>query len=206
MDGKYREDINEMNLQALPYIHSFLEGNSRAFHSLVDLYGQRVLRIIRKMIYSYHDAEDVNNEVWLKVAQNLHKYDPSLPFHAWLYRLVSNACIDFLRKKRDVTMEDEHIHLQIHKTTSHESETPESHLLQKEVQNDLQQLLAHLDETDRLIITLRFTEELSYDEIGEIVGMSKNTVGTRLFRARKQLKEQFESGNQWGRRMVDATY
>ncbi|NGQ95083.1 sigma-70 family RNA polymerase sigma factor [Brevibacillus sp. SYP-B805] len=205
MDDQQREQIAELNRQAVVYITQFLSGDSHAFHSLVHLYGQRVLRIVRKMIYSYHDAEDVYNEIWLKVAQNLHKFDQSLPFHAWLYRLVSNACIDFLRKKRDIAMEDEQIHYQLQKADVQQSDTPEARLLQKEFQAHLHELLKQLDETDRLIVTLRFSEQLSYDEIGELVGMSKNTVGTRLFRARKQLKEMFEHQVR-ERRMVDATY
>jgi RNA polymerase sigma-70 factor (ECF subfamily) len=205
MDDQQRDEIALLNLQAASYINRFLQGDSHAFHSLVQLYGQRVLRIVRKMIYSFHDAEDVYNEIWLKVAQNLHKFDQSLPFHAWLYCLVSNACIDFLRKKRDIAMEDEQIHFQLHKTASHDSDTPEARYLQKEFQAHLQELLQQLDETDRLIVTLRFSEQLSYDEIGKIVGMSKNTVGTRLFRARKQLKQMFEN-QVWERRMADAAY
>lgn len=205
MDDQQREEIISLNSQALPYIQQFLRGDSRAFHSLVQLFGHRVIKIIRKMIYSPHDSEDVNNEIWLKVAQNLHKFDQSLPFHTWLYRVVTNTCIDFLRKKREITLEDDQLLMHANKAVPVDSENPESLLLQKEFQEQLQLLLSHLEETDRLIVTLRFSEELSYDEIGSIVGMSKNTVGTRLFRARKQLKQLFEQ-NLLERRMLDATY
>lgn len=200
-----REEIVLLNQKALAYIQQFLQGDSRAFHSLVQLFGHRVAGIIRKMVFSYHDTEDIQNEIWLKVAQNLHRFDQSLPFHAWLYRLVSNACIDFLRKKRDITMEDDQLLLQVNKMNRNQPENPENLLLQKEFKHILEKLLRQLDETDRLIVTLRFAEEMSYEEIGGIVGMSKNTVGTRLFRARKQLKELFEQ-NVMERRMLDASY
>lgn len=203
MDDSQRDELYNMNLQALQHIQQFLQGNSSAFHSLVHLFSTRAYRIIQKMIYSYHDAQDVNNEVWLKVAQNLHKYDQTFPFHSWLYRLVSNTCIDFLRKKREITMEDDQLHHQIHKT-AYTDNNPEGDYIQKEFMAHLQGLLTYLDETDRLIVTLRFTEQLSYDEIGAIVGMSKNTVGTRLFRARKELKQLFENHVQ--RRVIDAAY
>ncbi len=203
MDESQRDELFRINQQAIRYIQQFLHGDATAFHLLVQLFGQRAYRIIQKMIYSYHDAQDINNEVWLKVAQNLHKYDQAYPFHSWLYRLVSNTCIDFLRKKREITMEVDQLHHQIHKS-AHYDGNPEDDYIQKEFVTHLHELLAHLDETDRLIVTLRFANQMSYDEIGAIVGMSKNTVGTRLFRARKQLKQLFEQQVQ--RRAIDATY
>ncbi|UFJ39964.1 sigma-70 family RNA polymerase sigma factor [Brevibacillus humidisoli] len=189
MDTHHHEDIYALNTRSLTGIQQFLQGDANGFDTLIELFGQRVMRLVQKMIYSHHDAQDVYNEIWLKVAQNLHKYDQSLPFHSWLYRLASNTCIDFLRKKRDIVMEDDRLHVHVQKENSTYSNTPESLFLEKEFQTQLNQLLSHLDETDRLIVTLRFSEELSYEEIGSIVGMSKNTVGTRLFRARKQLKQ-----------------
>ncbi|MGD8190609.1 RNA polymerase sigma factor [Brevibacillus ginsengisoli] len=202
MDESQRDELFRLNHTASQYIQQFLHGDSTAFQQLVQMFGKRVLRIIQKMIYSYHDVQDLNNEVWLKVAQNLHKYDQTYPFHSWLYRLVSNTCIDFLRKKREITMEDDQLHHQINKAVLNNN--PEEEFIQKEFVSQLHELLHHLDETDRLIVTLRFTDQLSYDEIGELVGMSKNTVGTRLFRARKQLKQLFE--HQVQRRVIDAAY
>lgn len=185
-------DLSVLNQEAAKLVQQYLAGNAHAFHSLVQLYGQRVLRIVKKMVFSYHDVEDLHNEIWLKVAQHLHKFDTSLPFHSWLYRIASNACIDFLRKKKEVVMDDEQLLSQVNQWPAMEQHTPESRLLQKEFQAQVENLLSCLDETDRLILTLRFAEEMSYDEIGSIVGMSKNTVGTRLFRARKLLKEMLE--------------
>jgi RNA polymerase sigma-70 factor (ECF subfamily) len=183
------QDLSILNQEAVRLVQQYLAGNSRAFHALVHLYGHRVLRIVKKMVYSYHDVEDLHNEIWLKVAQHLHKFDTSLPFHSWLYRIASNACIDFLRKRKEVAMDDDHLFLQVNKLPAAETNTPENLFLQKELRAQLESLLSRLDATDRLIVTLRFTQEMSYDEIGSIVGMSKNTVGTRLFRARKQLKD-----------------
>ncbi len=205
MEAQQREELYQANQQALVLIRQFLQGDAHSFHALVNLYGQRVIRIVQKMIYSHHDAEDISNEIWLKVAQNLHRFDQSLPFHSWLYRLASNACIDFLRKKREITMEDDQLHLRLTKEPHSQADTPEALYLQKEYREHLQDLLNQLDDTDRLIVTLRFSDQLSYDEIGEIVGMSKNTVGTRLFRARKQLKTLLEQ-RMLERRVLDATY
>ncbi|WP_126428640.1 RNA polymerase sigma factor [Brevibacillus marinus] len=192
MDTRLQDDIFALNHRSLQGIRQFLQGDSSGFDLLIQLFGQRIMRLVQKMIHSHHDAQDVYSEIWLKVAQNLHKYDQSLPFHTWLYRLASNTCIDFLRKKRDLVMEDEKLHVHMQKTNDTDGSSPETVYLQKELRIDLDELLAYLDETDRLIVTLRFMEELSYEEIGRIVGMSKNTVGTRLFRARKQLKERLQ--------------
>lgn len=197
------QDVTQLNKEALQHIQMYLAGNSRSFQALVQLFGPRVLGIVRKMVYAYHDVEDLHNEIWLKVAQHLHKFDTTLPFHSWLYRIASNACIDFLRKKKEIAMEDDQLFHQVNKLPVNEANTPENLLLQKEFRSQLNSLLARLDETDRLIVTLRFTEGMSYDDIGSIVGMSKNTVGTRLFRARKQLKDLLEKQME-ERRMVDA--
>ncbi|MFM1654944.1 RNA polymerase sigma factor [Brevibacillus sp. B_LB10_24] len=191
MEEKYHEEVYAINREALTHIRLFLQGDAEAFRSLVELFGQRVTRIVHKMVYSFHDAQDVNNEIWLKVAQNLHKYDPSLPFHSWLFRLASNTCIDYLRKKREIVLEDDLLHFELNKGPVL-ADTPESLYLEKEFHSRIAGLLEHLEEVDRLILTLRFTEQLSYEEIGNIVGLTKNTVGTRLFRARKQLKHLYQ--------------
>lgn len=102
-------------------------------------------------------------------------------------------------------MEDDQLLSQINKTSTTDAETPEALFLQKEFQSMLNNLLSYLEETDRIIVTLRFSEQLTYEEIGEIVGLNKNTVGTRLFRARKQLKEMFLN-NRTERRIIDVTY
>lgn len=205
MTEQLQDEIYILNQQSLTFIREFLQGDSQAFQQIVQLFGQRVMRTVQKMIYSHHDAEDVYSEVWLKIAQNLHKYDQSLPFHSWLYRLVTNTCIDFLRKKKEITMEDDQLLSQLNKSSVSTSDTPETLFLQKEFQTMLNDLLSYLEETDRLIVILRFSEQLSYDEIGQIVGMSKNTVGTRLFRARKQLKNLF-TRNLRERRIIDGPY
>ncbi|EMT50137.1 MULTISPECIES: RNA polymerase sigma factor [Brevibacillus] len=199
------QELARANAEAVRLVQQFLKGQSRAFPALVNLFTPRVMSIIRRLVSSYHDAEDLHNEIWLKVAQNLHKYDPTLPFHSWLYRIASNACIDFLRKRREIALEDEQLHQHVHKRPSGPVKSPELFLLEKESYSELTALLDCLPETDRLILTLRFVQEMSYDEIGSIVGMSKNTVGTRLFRARKQLKEQLDKYRE-ERRMSDAAY
>lgn len=77
--------------------------------------------------------------------------------------------------------------------------------MEKESCSELTALLDRLNETDRLILTLRFVQDMSYEEIGSIVGLSKNTIGTRLFRARKQLKELLVQHRE-ERRESDAAY
>ncbi|QOS98013.1 sigma-70 family RNA polymerase sigma factor [Brevibacterium sp. JNUCC-42] len=188
MEEQSREDLYALNRKALEYILKFLKGDADSFPLLVELFDQRVQRIVLKMVYSYHDSQDVCNDIWLKVAQNLNKFDQSYPFHSWLYRLSSNTCIDFLRKKKEITMKDDQLYHQVNK---HQKavDTPEALFMKKEFYSYIQELLCHLEEVDRLIVTLRFVDDLSYEEIGTIVGMSKNTVGTRLFRSRKFLKE-----------------
>jgi RNA polymerase sigma-70 factor (ECF subfamily) len=205
MSDEKREDIYERNRQALPHIQAYLRGDGSAFYELVRLFGKNVTRLIHKMVYSHHDAEDLYNEIWLKVAQRLHQFDQSLPFHSWLYRISSNACIDFLRKRKDHLWEDQHLHAHIHKEARDGMQTPEEEVLQREEQQLLRQMLMQLEETDRLILSLRYTDDLTYDEIAEMVGMNKNTIGTRLFRAKKQLKELYRNVQQ-ERRTSDASY
>jgi RNA polymerase sigma-70 factor (ECF subfamily) len=199
------QELARINSEAARLAEQFVNGQSRAFHRLVLLFAPRVMRIVRKLVSGFHDCEDLHNEIWLKVAQNLHKYDPNLPFHSWLYRIASNACIDFLRKNREIVLEDEQLFLHVHKRPAAPVKSPERFLLEKETHTELTALMDNLNETDRLILTLRFVEEMSYEDIGSIVGMNKNTVGTRLFRARKQLKELLEKHRE-ERRMADAAY
>ncbi|USG65241.1 sigma-70 family RNA polymerase sigma factor [Brevibacillus ruminantium] len=199
------QELLRANREAARLVQQFLKGQSRAFPALVQLFTPRVMSIIRRLVSSYHDGEDLHNEIWLKVAQHLHKYDTTLPFHSWLYRIASNACIDFLRKKREIVLEDEQLHQQVHKQPTDRVKSPELFLLEKESYSELTSLLDSLNDTDRLILTLRFVQELSYEEIGSMVGMSKNTIGTRLFRARKHLKELLDRQRE-ERRRSDAAY
>ncbi|WP_232696577.1 RNA polymerase sigma factor [Brevibacillus daliensis] len=203
MEDHSQIELYALNSQAAEHIREFLKGDADSFRLLINLFDQRVQRIVSKMVYSYHDAQDLCNDIWLKVAQNLHKFDQAYPFHAWLYRLTSNTCIDFLRKKREITIKDDQLYHQVNKQQKM-MDTPESLFMKKEFYTQMNELMMHLDEVDRIIVTLRFMDDCSYEEIGSIVGMSKNTVGTRLFRARKQLKDQLAKTAQ-ERRMDDAT-
>lgn len=168
-------------------------GDEDAFGELVQRHQRRAFRVARNLVPTDEDAQDLAQEAFLRVYRSLDRFDFKHEFTTWLYRIVTNLCIDFLRKRRaafsvsGVDDDDGPIELE-DPTQAAPSERAEAEETAAEVDAVLGSLAPHF----RTVLTLREIEGLSCPEIAEIVGATHVTVRWRLHRGRKLFQEEWE--------------
>lgn len=174
-------------------IRQVLAGETNAFSELVERYQTKVYSLALRMCGSEDDAFDLAQEAFLRAWQSLESYRADAAFPSWLYRLTSNVCIDYLRKKKrskiiSLTFEDDEGE-QAQTELPDPAPTPEQALLQKEERALLTEAMNALPVEARQILTLRAINGLSYEQIAEVMGLPEGTVKSRLSRARDQLRK-----------------
>lgn len=177
--------------EELAVIRRVQKGDVNAFEALVSAYEKNVYNLALRMMGNAQDAEDMAQEAFLKAYNSLPGFRGDSKFSVWLYRIVSNVCLDQLRKKSkrptvSLSMEDEdgeETQLDLPDT----AQSPEEVLEKKLTREAVRRGLAQLPEDARQILLLREIQGLSYEEIGETLGLEPGTVKSRIFRARKRL-------------------
>lgn len=170
-----------------------LKGDERAFGELLGKYRTSVFSICMRMVRNRSAAEDIAQEVFVKIFSALDRYDPTYPFASWLRRITSNLCIDHLRREKDRALsldqplggEDDDLLIQVPSKTA----GPDRELESRETMAMLEDAIARLPEHYRIIVILRHQEELSYEEISETLGIPLGTVKARIHRARNMIME-----------------
>ena len=172
-------------------IERVLKGDANAFEHLVHAYEKTVYNLALRTLGNREDAEDVTQEAFLKAYRSLGSYRGDSKFSVWLYRIVSNLCLDLLRSRQrkpvqSLTVEDddgEIGELEI----SDEHFSPEKLLDRKLTRESVQRGLSALPDDARQILLLRELQGMSYEEIGQALDLEPGTVKSRIFRARKRL-------------------
>lgn len=168
-------------------------GDEGAFAVLVERHQQRAFRVARNMLPSREDAEDLAQEAFLRVYRSLERFDFKHEFTTWLYRIVTNLCIDHLRKRRPAVStsagEDEGEALQLPDTSA---PRPSAGLEQDETQTRVRAVIDSLAPHFQSVLTLRELEGLSCIKIAEIVDATHVTVRWRLHRGRKLFQDEWE--------------
>ena len=161
-------------------------GDQKAYADLMTRYKDSIYFMVLKMINNKEDAMDLTIETFAKAFEKLHKYQPDYAFSTWLFRVATNNCIDFIRKKKLNTMsihgmmEEDDKQLQI----KAEVLNPEETSIKKQQTQELKLLIDSLPQRYRNLITLRYFDELSYEEIAQHLDLPLGTVKAQLFRAR----------------------
>ncbi|MBU0661380.1 RNA polymerase sigma factor [Patescibacteria group bacterium] len=152
--------------------------DQEAFLCIINKFQGPLLRYIKRISgVSHDDAQDVLQEVFIKIYTHLHDYKPALPFSSWVYRITRNTTISYFRKKKPlIHMEQEDMERLVH--------TIGEHIV---IKNDvIDPVLKKMDKKYREILVLKFLEEKSYEEISDIIQKPIGTVGTWVNRAKKQ--------------------
>ena len=172
-------------------IQRILTGDENAFASLVRKYQRQVHTFARQKIGDFQIAEDITQETFLQVYQKLETLEDPTLFSKWIYAIVNHLCIAWFRKNRLQTEPFEEICILGIGTEPYSRYIASEHAkISAEAQRDLvEKLLAKLKESDRKVITLHYFEEMTSSEIGKFLGVSENTIKSRLRRARLQLKK-----------------
>lgn len=168
-------------------IELVLAGNTQMFSHLVDSYRDKVFGMALGFTGNSSDAQDVSQEIFIKVFKNLYRFGRKSKFSTWLYRVSYNSCIDWTRSNgrhtgnMDLTEYDN--------VLADSRAGPEESLLEKQKRLALKKAIYSLKEKYRNILILFYFQGLSYEETAEVLEIPVKTVETQLYRARKQLKE-----------------
>lgn len=176
------------------------QGDNSAFEQLLLLHQKKVYNLCLRMSANPDDALDLSQEAFLKAWKNLSQYQFEASFSTWLFRLTSNVCIDFLRRKKrrqetslTETYEDSDDGAEF--SVPDAQPLPEQQAITKETQLELAQAMARLAPDHREILQLRVIEGLAYEQIADILDIRVGTVKSRLARARLALRKILKAGN-----------
>jgi len=162
------------------------DGNDDAWRDLVDRFGPKVYAIAYHFTLKREDAEELSQEIFLKIFENLHRYDGGFPLVAWVLSLSRNLCIDrYRRRKREKSfrfVSDDAVSALLKS-----DDDPASVALKKERTKLLFSALSEIPEDLAEILVLRDLNGLAYDEIGKALELPDGTVKSRLFRARAEV-------------------
>lgn len=161
------------------------DGDMEAFRLLVEAHQSRVVGTITKMLGSDAEAEDLAQQVFIRIWKSAPRYKPTAKFTTWLFRIARNLVFNELRRKRHFANRVEEIPEPVERS----EKEPDQVLLDSELQIAIQDAINKLPETQRLAIVLRRYEEMPYEEIAKVMGTTVPAVKSILFRARAELRE-----------------
>ena len=178
-------------------------GDRAAFEVLVQRYDRQVLRLALNVLGSAEDAQDVYQEAFLKIYRNLSRFRFDCAFYTWVYRIVTNICLDRLRRRRSHPEDQAPL---LHADSSDErraadffdrqqaagggESSPEQHLLGLEIGRKIEAALEALSPRERLVFEMKHYEGMKLRAIGEALGTTEDTVKNSLFRATRKLRSQ----------------
>ena len=184
--GRTPEDAEDVRLMSLA-----AEGDTTAFEQLVERHQRMVVGTVGRMLGTNSDAEDIAQQVFVRVWKNLKRYEPRAKFTTWLLKITRNLVFNELRRR------SRHPAVPLQSETDEEERplkdehaaSPDATLLEHELQEAVDAAIAQLPETQRMAVILRRYEELSYEEIAEALDQSVSAVKSLLFRARTELRD-----------------
>lgn len=175
-------------------IKQVLKGDQNAYEDIVNLYQHKLYQVCYRMLGNKEEAEDITQEAFVRAYINLHSFDQNRKFSTWIYRIATNLCIDRIRKKKPDYYLDAEVAgtegLDMYSQIAADEQLPEEALEQMELQERIQYEISRLPDKYRAVIVLKYIEELSLQEISEILEMPLGTVKTRIHRGREALRKQ----------------
>lgn len=191
--------MDELNDETL--VERVQNEDQEAFRILVERYQRRLFSVAYGMVRNKEDAMDVVQDAFIKVHRHIGNFQGSSSFYTWAYRITVNLCIDFLRKKSrkqevdydDTIQSSSEVDAGDLLTPSRLGVDPSRVYQRKELLEQLDNAMEDLSDKHRSILILREVQGLSYNEIAEVLDISKGTVMSRLHHARKNLQDALES-------------
>ena len=191
------EHLSDKAKYDLKLVEDAKNGSQAAYGELMERYRESIYFMMFKMVKNTDDADDLTIEAFGKAFARLEQYSPNFAFSTWLFKIASNNCIDYIRKKRiKVTSMDtgyttdsgETIYFDA-KSSTHD---PEEAIIHTQKVKMMRQLVTKLKPRYRELVELRYFDELSYEEIAETLNLPLGTVKAQLFRARDFLANMIE--------------
>jgi RNA polymerase sigma-70 factor (ECF subfamily) len=176
-------------------IRAAQEGDQDAFGQLVRAYDQSVLRLAMNLLRSPEDAQDVYQEAFLRVYRNLNSFRFDCSFHTWLYRIVTNLCLDQMRKRKvrkeesaQIEAADGPVDRMDRLQESRAESDPQRSMFTGQLRQRIQKALSELTARERMVFELRHYQGLKLRNIGEILGTSEEAAKNCLFRATQKMR------------------
>lgn len=175
------------------------DNDEKAYGDLMMRYRKSVFHLVLKMVKNTDDAEDLTIEAFAKAFKNLQKFNPDYTFSTWLFRIATNNCIDFIRKKKLHTTSissaytndnGESVGIELKDTKMN----PQEEAIHTQKIEIMRLIVKRLPHKYQALVTLRYFKELSYDEIAQEMGAPLGTVKAQLHRARQLLRDLVKPG------------
>lgn len=168
------------------------------FESLLEQTHQQLFHLALRLTGRRVDAEDLVQESFVRAYRFFHRFDESLPFSSWLYRIMTNAYIDEMRRRgrlKTSSLNEPHPETGASWDVMDNRPSPEAVVLSGEMDADIQEALNRMTPEFRIAVLLADMQGLSYEEIAEVMNTSVGTVRSRIHRGRKQLKKHLTAVN-----------
>lgn len=169
------------------------DGDVAAFEELIEAYQKKIFNLAFRIIGNYDDAADMAQEALIRIFRSIANFKEQSSFSTWIYRITTNVCLDEIRKKkskRAISL-DEEIHAEdgdMKRQIMSDDPQPDEIAEREELRSVVNSAINSLPEDQRLVISLRDIQGLSYDEISEVLDCPGGTVKSRINRARQALK------------------
>lgn len=171
-------------------VHSILKGNQRDYERLILKYQSNVFRTAMGLLHNREDAEDITQDVFIKVFQSLRDFGGKAAFSTWLYRITINTSLNFIRKKKRQKL---WLSLVAAFQQPSSGKQPDALIIEKSEREIIRNGIEHLREKQRIAFVLSKYEELSQKEVAAIMGISEGAVEQLLIRAKYNLKKKLEN-------------
>ena len=184
-------NLSEKALQDYFLVQNAIKGDQKSYAELLGRYRDAIYYMLLKMVNNKIDAEDLAIEAFGKAFRSLSQYSPSFAFSTWLFKIASNNCIDFLRKKKSdlISLDNpnENSEQDLSIPIAANVLDPEEELIKDQKESVMRNIVTKLKPRYRKLIELRYFNEYSYEEISKELELPIGTVKAQLFRARELL-------------------
>lgn len=179
------------NIDDKVLIDRFLEGDESAFNLLFEKYKRKIYLIAYRLLGNHEDANDITQETLIKIYKELINFRNESSLYTWIYRITINLSLNLLKKKKLRSFFDfEEVDEWLFKD---DRQSPELSFRENELSNKIQEALKKLPEKQRTVFTLRYYDELSYEEISEILGTSVGALKANYFHAVNKLQKELKN-------------
>ena len=186
-------DDPERDIQLMEKVRS---GDAEAFRELVEAHQQRVIGTVTRMIGDRIEAEDLAQQIFVRVWKSAPRWEPTAKFTTWLYTILRNLVFNECRRRArhkttslDAAMDDENRPQQF---ADGNVKAPDTTMLDEEMQDAIERAIQELPEAQRMAVIMRRYQDVSYEEIGEVLELTVPAVKSLLFRARTDLREKLK--------------
>ena len=183
-------NLSEKAQRDFVLVQQATHGDQKAYAELMGRYRDAIYYMLLKMVNNASDAEDLTIEAFGKAFKNIQQYTPNYAFSTWLFKIATNNCIDFIRKRKATTISLDQNDDDPEKSTPDiqaPNLDPEEEMIRLQKQKTMREIVSKLKPRYRKLIELRYFKEYSYEEIAEELELPIGTVKAQLFRARELL-------------------